>query len=81
MTPLDTDILADLIGGKHEFYPARDMWTILDEDTRLAGPLTPPRQVYASGWLKQVERYDWSADNGIEIEAGCDRALATATHG
>jgi succinate dehydrogenase/fumarate reductase flavoprotein subunit len=59
-----------VIGGKHEFYPARDMWTILDEDTRLAGPLTPPRQVYASGWLKQVERYDWSPDNSVEVDAG-----------
>jgi succinate dehydrogenase/fumarate reductase flavoprotein subunit len=46
------------------------MWTILDEDTRLAGPLCPTRQQYACGWLKQVERYDWSDDNSVEIEAG-----------
>jgi succinate dehydrogenase/fumarate reductase flavoprotein subunit len=59
-----------MIGGQHEFYPSLPMWTILDEDTRLAGPLSPTRQQYPCGWLKQVERYDWSEDNSVEIEKG-----------
>ena len=35
-----------------------------------AGPLSPPREAYPCGWLKQVERYDWSLDNSVEIENG-----------
>ena len=59
-----------VIGGRARVHPAQSMWTVFDEDVRLAGPLTPTRDVYACGWLKQVERYDWSSDNSVEIEQG-----------
>jgi succinate dehydrogenase/fumarate reductase flavoprotein subunit len=58
------------IGGKLEFYPHHAMWTVLDEDVRLAGPMTMTRDQFAGGWLKQVDRYDWSDDNSVEIENG-----------
>ncbi len=58
------------IGGALEFYPRHSMWTIFDENVRLAGPLAMTRTQYPGGWLKQVERYTWSDDNSTEIEAG-----------
>jgi hypothetical protein len=59
-----------LVRGMFDLHPAVPMWTIFDEDARLAGPLVPPRALYAAGWNKMVERYDWSADNSAEIERG-----------
>jgi succinate dehydrogenase/fumarate reductase flavoprotein subunit len=58
------------VRGTFDFFPGVPMWTIFDEDTRLAGPVVPPRETYAGGWMKQVERYEWSADNSTEIERG-----------
>lgn len=58
------------IGGVLQFYPREAMCTVFDEDVRLAGPLALSREQYAAGWLKQVERYDWSADNSAEIAKG-----------
>jgi succinate dehydrogenase/fumarate reductase flavoprotein subunit len=58
------------IGGALEFYPHHSMWTVFDEATRLAGPLAMTREQYPGGWLKQVERYTWSDDNQVEIDAG-----------
>jgi hypothetical protein len=46
------------------------MWTVFDEETRLAAPLAMTREQFAGGWLKQVERYTSSQDNSAEIEAG-----------
>jgi FAD binding domain len=56
--------------GFYDFYPGFPMWTVFDEDARLAGPLTMTREICAVGWMKQIERYDWSADNSAEIERG-----------
>jgi succinate dehydrogenase/fumarate reductase flavoprotein subunit len=56
--------------GTLDFFPGVPMWTVFDEDGRLAGPLVAPRSAYATGWAKQVEGYEWSADNGAEIERG-----------
>jgi succinate dehydrogenase/fumarate reductase flavoprotein subunit len=58
------------VGGRIEFHPTAHMWTVFDEDARLAGPLTLRREVFASGWLRQAEHYDWSEDNSVEIEKG-----------
>lgn len=58
------------IRGEYDFFPGVPMWTIFDEDARLAGPLAIPRSFYAVGWNKQVEGYEWSADNAAEIERG-----------
>lgn len=58
------------VGGTLELFPHYAMWTIFDEDCRLAGPLCPPTKQYAAGWLKQVDRYAWSDDNSAEIEKG-----------
>jgi succinate dehydrogenase/fumarate reductase flavoprotein subunit len=56
--------------GFYDFYPGVPMWTVFDEDARLAGPLTMTRETCAVGWMKQIERYDWSDDNSAEIERG-----------
>jgi succinate dehydrogenase/fumarate reductase flavoprotein subunit len=56
--------------GMFDFFPGFPMWTIFDEDARLAGPIIAPRSLYAAGWMKQVEHYEWSADNSAEIERG-----------
>jgi hypothetical protein len=56
--------------GFYDFYPGFSMWTVFDEDARLAGPLTMTRETCAVGWMKQIERYDWSGDNSAEIECG-----------
>jgi succinate dehydrogenase/fumarate reductase flavoprotein subunit len=58
------------VRGTFDFYPGVPMWTIFDEDGRLAGPIVVPREQFAVGWPKQVERYVWSADNSAEIEKG-----------
>lgn len=58
------------VRGFFDFHPAVPMWTVFDEDGRLAGPLVPPRAHYAVGWNKQFHRYDWSMDNSAEIERG-----------
>lgn len=59
-----------LIGGALEFFPHQAMWTVFDENVRLAGPLAIPTKLYPAGWLKQVDRYAWSEDNSVEIEKG-----------
>lgn len=56
--------------GGFDFYPGFTMWTIFDEDARLAGPLVIPREHFAIAWSKQVEKYRWSADNSVEIDKG-----------
>lgn len=56
--------------GMFDFFPGHPMWTIFDEDARLAGPIVWPRESYAACWMKQVERYEWSEDNSAEIERG-----------
>jgi succinate dehydrogenase/fumarate reductase flavoprotein subunit len=58
------------VRGTFDFYPGVPMWTVFDEDGRLAGPIVVPRDQFAVGWSKQVERYVWSADNSAEIEKG-----------
>jgi succinate dehydrogenase/fumarate reductase flavoprotein subunit len=57
-------------GGSFQLFPHQPMWTVFDETVRLAGPLAMRRENFAGGWLKQVERYEWSEDNSREIEAG-----------
>jgi succinate dehydrogenase/fumarate reductase flavoprotein subunit len=59
-----------LMRGEFEVYPGFPMWTIFDERGRLAGPLVPPRENFAGGWMKQIERYVWSTDNQAEIDRG-----------
>ncbi|MGE2833313.1 FAD-dependent oxidoreductase [Mycobacterium sp. SMC-4] len=56
--------------GMFDFHPGVPMWTIFDEDGRLAGPLVIPRDFFAVDWLRQVEGYTWSLDNSAEIERG-----------
>ena len=56
--------------GMFDFYPGFPMWTVFDEDGRVAGPLVVPRPYFAISWMKQIEHYDWSADNSAEIERG-----------
>lgn len=56
--------------GMFDFYPGVPMWTIFDEDGRLAGPLVLPRQFFAVDWIRQVEGYEWSLDNSAEVERG-----------
>lgn len=56
--------------GIFDFHPGVPMWTIFDEDGRLAGPLVLPRQFFAVDWIRQIEGYDWSLDNSAEIERG-----------
>jgi succinate dehydrogenase/fumarate reductase flavoprotein subunit len=56
--------------GGFDFSPGVPMWIVFDEDARRAGPLVAPRSAYAAGWAKQVEGYEWSADNSVEIERG-----------
>jgi succinate dehydrogenase/fumarate reductase flavoprotein subunit len=63
--------------GTLDFHPGTQMWTIFDEDGRLAGPLVTPRASYAIGWLTQVEHYRWSLDNSTEIERGWIRRADT----
>jgi succinate dehydrogenase/fumarate reductase flavoprotein subunit len=58
------------LGGRLEFNPHGEMWTVLDETVRKAGPFSFTRGQFAGGWLKQVDRYDWSEDNLAEIENG-----------
>lgn len=58
------------VRGTLDFHPGVPMWVVFDEDGRLAGPLVPPRDRFAVGWLKQVEGYSWSGDNAVEIERG-----------
>lgn len=58
------------IGGRLEFNPSGEMWTVFDEQVRLAGPLSFTREQFGGGWLKQVDRYDWSEDNLAEVEKG-----------
>jgi succinate dehydrogenase/fumarate reductase flavoprotein subunit len=58
------------IRGEFDFFPGFPMWTIFDEDGRLAGPLVFPRENSAFSWNKQIERYEWSEDNSAEIERG-----------
>jgi len=56
--------------GVFDFHPGVPMWTVFDEDGRLAGPLVIPRQFFAVDWIRQVEGYEWILDNGAEIERG-----------
>jgi hypothetical protein len=58
------------LGGDYDFFPGNAHWTIFDEDGRLAGPLVIPRQFFAVSWNKQIEGYDWSLDNQVEIAKG-----------
>lgn len=56
--------------GMLDFDPGVPMWTVFDEDARLAGPLVIPRDFFAVGWIRQIEGYEWSLDNSAEIERG-----------
>ncbi|MBU9763170.1 FAD-dependent oxidoreductase [Mycobacterium sp. TNTM28] len=56
--------------GMFDFDPGVPMWTIFDEEARLAGPLVIPRAFFAVGWIRQIEGYEWSLDNSAEIERG-----------
>lgn len=56
--------------GMFDFQPGVPMWTIFDEDGRLAGPLVLPRQLVPIDWMRQIEGYEWSLDNSAEIERG-----------
>jgi succinate dehydrogenase/fumarate reductase flavoprotein subunit len=59
-----------MIGGRYQLHPDRVMHVIFDESARRAGPVVLPYALQASGWLKVIDRYEWSADNIPEIERG-----------
>ncbi len=59
-----------MIRGGFEMFPGFDHYMVFDEAARLAGPLVFPVSDYAANWLKQVHRYEWSADSSVEIENG-----------
>lgn len=59
-----------LIDGEYVLKPDRPMYVIFDENTRLAGPVSPGPQMLDVGWNVVMERYMWSADNSAEIAAG-----------
>jgi len=65
--------------GGFDFSPGVPMWIVFDEEARQAGPLVAPRSAYAAGWAKQVEGYEWSADNSVEIERGWIKRADTLT--
>lgn len=56
--------------GMFDFHPGVPMWTVFDEDGRLAGPLVIPRSFFAVDWIRQTEGYEWSLDNSAEVERG-----------
>ncbi|MXY90766.1 MAG: FAD-dependent oxidoreductase [Gammaproteobacteria bacterium] len=59
-----------LIDGDYELFQRRPLHVIFDEATRMAGPISPPREVLPVGWNMLMEGYDWSSDNSVEIEKG-----------
>jgi succinate dehydrogenase/fumarate reductase flavoprotein subunit len=58
------------VNGSYEHVPVRSVHAVFDEATRLAGPISPNRSMLPVGWNLLVEDYDWSADNGVEIDKG-----------
>lgn len=57
--------------GMLDAYPGFPMWTVFDEDGRLAGPLVAGRDSgVTAGWIDVIEGYQWSPDNSAEIERG-----------
>ncbi|ROZ49664.1 FAD-dependent oxidoreductase [Rhodococcus sp. WS3] len=56
--------------GSYQHFPVRSMNIVFDESMRLAGPLSPGRDVLAVGRLVLDEGYEWSADNQTEIDKG-----------
>jgi len=58
------------IGGVLEMHPSGEMWTILDDAGFRAAPLSLPREFMPVGYLTQIERYEWSLDNSVEVERG-----------
>lgn len=42
----------------------------LRQECRTSGPLGAPRSAAALGYLTQIERYERSADNSVEVERG-----------
>ncbi|GLY71015.1 FAD-dependent oxidoreductase [Amycolatopsis taiwanensis] len=58
------------IHGGYEHVPSRRLHVVFDEATRVAGPISPRREMLPVGWNLLVEGYDWSADNSVEIEKG-----------
>ncbi|GHB15721.1 FAD-binding dehydrogenase [Streptomyces viridiviolaceus] len=59
-----------VLHGNYELFPVRPMHVIFDENARLAGPVSPGRDMLPVGWNLLVEGYEWSADNSAEIEKG-----------
>jgi succinate dehydrogenase/fumarate reductase flavoprotein subunit len=59
-----------MVRGMFDFHPGFPMWTIFDEDGRLAGPIVLPRERLAVGWMKEIEGYQWSQDNSAEVARG-----------
>jgi succinate dehydrogenase/fumarate reductase flavoprotein subunit len=59
------------VRGMFDLQPSVPMWTIFDEDARLAGPLVQQHEsLDGIGWMKRIEGYRWSSDNVAEIERG-----------
>lgn len=58
------------VHGGYEHFPVRRTYCVFDERTRLAGPISPGRDVLPVGWNLVVEGYDWSSDNAVEVEKG-----------
>src|SRR5699024_4111549 len=58
------------INGSYEHVPLRRLHAIFDEATRLSGPISPNKDMMAVGWNVLIEGYEWSWDNGVEVEKG-----------
>jgi succinate dehydrogenase/fumarate reductase flavoprotein subunit len=56
--------------GSYELFPTRPMHVLFDEETRLAGPVSPGPDLLPVGWNLLIEQYEWSKDNSAEIEKG-----------
>jgi succinate dehydrogenase/fumarate reductase flavoprotein subunit len=56
--------------GSYQHFPVQAMNIVFDETMRLAGPLSPGRDVLPVGRLVLDEDYEWSADNQAEIDKG-----------
>jgi succinate dehydrogenase/fumarate reductase flavoprotein subunit len=59
-----------LVGGSFELFPLKPAHFLFDETTRLAGPVCPNADVLPVGYNVVMEKYEWSADNTVEIDKG-----------
>lgn len=56
--------------GSYQHFPVQPMNIVFDESMRLAGQLSPGRDVLPVGHMVLDEGYEWSSDNQAEIDKG-----------